>query len=94
MYSQRLSNWGLAVLASIILVALSVTLTRPQGPDQQCSRTSTKTLIADGGAPVPPYPPSPKRNGSSNSQPTLLADGGAPVPPYPPKPTNTQFLAA
>ncbi|HEV2223773.1 MAG TPA: hypothetical protein VGR84_12300 [Candidatus Acidoferrales bacterium] len=31
-------------------------------------------LLADGGAPMPPWPP-------SNS---LLADGGAPMPPWPP----------
>ena len=91
MYSQKLSSVGLAVVTSIILVAPSVTSRRPQGPDQRSSSASTKTLVADGGAPVPPYPP--KQPGSGSSQPTLLADGGAPVPPYPPKPTNTQFLA-
>ena len=31
------------------------------------------SLVADGGAPMPPWPP-------SNS---LLADGGAPMPPWP-----------
>ena len=94
MYSQKLSSLGLAVLASIVLVAPSVSSGRHQRPDQQCSGTSTKTWVADGGAPVPSYPPPPpKRNGSANSQPTLLADGRAPVPTYPPKPTSAKFLA-
>ena len=94
MYSQKLSSLGLAVLASIVLVAPSVISGRHQRPDQQCEGSSTKTWVADGGAPVPPYPPPPpKRNGSANSQRTLVADGGAPVPPYPPKPTNAQIVA-
>jgi hypothetical protein len=87
MYTQKLSSLGLAVVASIVLVGPSVSSGRHQRPDQQCAGTSTETLVADGGAPVPVYPPKPpKRKGSTNSQPTLLADGGAPVPSYPPPP--------
>ena len=86
MYSQKLSSLGLAVLASIVLVAPSVSSGLRQRPDQECAGT-TKTWVADGGAPVPNYPPKPpKRSGSVSSQPTLLADGGAPVPNYPPPP--------
>jgi hypothetical protein len=94
MYFQKLSSLGLAVLASISLVAPSVTLRPQPGPDPQCSGTSTKTWVADGGAPVPSYPPPPpKRSVSINSQPTLLADGGAPVPSYPPPPPKRSFSA-
>ena len=84
MYSQKISSLGLAVLASIILVAPSVSSGRHQRPDQQCAGTSTETWVADGTAPVPPYPPQPKS--SANSRSTLVADGTAPVPPYPPPP--------
>lgn len=94
MYSQKLSGLGLAVLASIVLVAPSVSSGLHQRPDHQCAGTSTKTLVVDGGAPVPSYPPPPKRSGSANSQPTLLADGGAPVPTYPTKPSGANLLAA
>jgi len=38
----------------------------------QCRRFPKLTLVADGGAPVPPFPTS-----------ILVADGGAPVPPFP-----------
>src|SRR5258705_373263 len=56
MYSQKLSSLGLAVLASIVLVAPSLTSTRHQRADRQCAGTSSKTWVADGTAPVPPYP--------------------------------------
>jgi len=85
MYSQKLSSLGLAVLASIVLVAPSVSSGRHQRPDQQCDGSSTKTWVADGGAPVPPYPTRPPKS-SANSRSILVADGGAPVPPYPPPP--------
>ena len=93
MYSQKLSSLGLAVLASIVLVAPSVSSGLRQRPDQECAGT-TKTWVADGGAPVPNYPPKPpKRSGSVSSQPTLLADGGAPVPPVPTKPPANYTIA-
>jgi hypothetical protein len=38
--------------------------------------------IADGGAPVPPYPKPPVAFNSD----FVIADGGAPVPPYPKPP--------
>ncbi len=85
MYSQNLSSLGLAVLASIVLVAPSVSSGRHQGPDRHCVGTSTKTWVADWTAPVPPYPTRPPKS-SANSRSTLVADGTAPVPPYPPPP--------
>ncbi len=85
MYSQKLSSLGLAVVASIVLVAPSLTSTRHQRADHQCTGTSSKTWVADGTAPVPPYPPRPQKS-SANSGSTLVADGTAPVPPYPPPP--------
>jgi hypothetical protein len=75
MYSQKLSSLGLAVLASIVLVAPSVSSGRHQRPDRSAG-TTTGTWVADGGAPVPPVPTKPPVN-------YTIADGGAPVPPVP-----------
>lgn len=85
MHSQKRSTLGLVVVASVVLVSLSVTSTRHQRPHQQCSDASSKTWIADGTAPVPPYPTRPPKS-SASSRSTLVADGTAPVPPYPPIP--------
>ena len=90
---QKLSSFGLAVLASISLVAPSVATRGQQRPEQKCAGASAETWVADGGAPVPPVPPPPKRNGSANPQLTLLADGGAPVPPVPTKPPASYTIA-
>jgi len=78
MYSQKRSSWGLAVLASIALVAPSVATRGHQRVDQS-AETTTGTWVADGGAPVPPVPTKPPAN-------YTIADGGAPVPPVPPPP--------
>jgi len=48
--------------------------------------TNKYRYIADGGAPVPPYPPKPPVAAKSNQ---MIADGGAPVPPYPKPPAAT-----
>lgn len=79
MYSQKLSSLGLAVLASFVLAAPSVSSGPHQRPDQQRAGTCTETWVADGGAPVPPVPTKPPAN-------YTIADGGAPVPPVPPPP--------
>jgi len=44
--------------------------------------SSERRYIADGGAPVPPYPKPPVATNSD----IVIADGGAPVPPYPKPP--------
>jgi hypothetical protein len=99
MYFHKISSLSLAVFVSIFLMTPSVTSRHQQGPDSQCAGTSTKMLVTEGGAPVPPYPPPPqppKRVLSASSQPALMAEGGAPVPPYPPPPpppSNDRFLA-
>jgi hypothetical protein len=49
--------------------------------------TSSNIVIADGGAPVPPYPKPPV---ASNTN-IVIADGGAPVPPYPPTATKSKL---
>ena len=77
MYFQKLSSLGLAVLASLSLVAPSVATRGHQMVDQSVE-TTTGTWVADGGAPVPPVPTKPPAN-------YTIADGGAPVPPVPPK---------
>src|SRR5579885_3592877 len=43
-------------------------------------------LVADGGAPTPPWP-------HLRGVETLVADGGAPTPPWPPKPAKAQLVA-
>jgi hypothetical protein len=50
--------------------------------------TNEHRYIADGGAPVPPYPPQ-----MTNST-IVIADGGAPVPPYPPQISNSTIVIA
>jgi len=85
MYFQKLSSFGVAVLASISLVAPSVATRGQQRPDQKCAGASAETWVADGGAPVPPVPPPPRLSSTVTPQANLTADGGAPVPPVPPK---------
>lgn len=79
MYSRKLSSLVLAVFTSIVLVAPSVSSTDQPRQDRQSVAAPVRSQFADGGAPVPPYPP------KSYFRP-LTADGGAPVPPYPKPP--------
>jgi hypothetical protein len=44
------------------------------------NRKLNPQLTADGGAPMPPWPPKVQ----------LMADGGAPMPPWPPNPSKAQ----
>jgi hypothetical protein len=76
MYSQKLSTLLLAVFASIVLVVSSVSSTDQPRHDDDSLVAPIQPQVADGGAPVPPYPP------KSHFR-ALIADGGAPVPPYP-----------
>ncbi len=54
--------------------------------------TNQYGYIADGGAPVPPYPKPPVATNSN----LVIADGGAPVPPYPQPPVaaNSSLVIA
>lgn len=71
---MRFKVAALAVcLCSFVGMGLSV---RMAAKGQIHSRSSVRAMmLADGGEPVPPWPPSGL---------TLLADGGEPVPPWPP----------
>lgn len=52
---------------------------------QYSHATIAPTVRADGGRPVPPYPPPPGLAlQTTQAASMLLADGGRPVPPYPP----------
>ena len=121
MNSQKLSSVVLAGFAAIVLVVLFASSTGQTQHHKQFGIAPAhfqladggapppippKALVADGGAPVPPYPPNPSSaltaDGgapvppyppNSNTR-TLTADGGAPVPPYPPNPSAANFLAA
>jgi hypothetical protein len=96
MHFQKLSSLVLAVFASVVLVAPSVSSTdQPRHDGQSLAAGGApvppvphfkqhKTLVADGGAPVPPVPPIVPSN--------LVVDGGAPVPPVA-KPPVTTFIA-
>jgi hypothetical protein len=83
MYSQKLNKLVL-VFTSIAIVAPSVSATHQPRHDGQSLHAPVSHQVADGGAPVPPYPP------VSFSK-TLVADGGAPVPPYP-KPRSIYLM--
>jgi len=85
MYSRKLSSLVLAVFASITLSAPSLSSTDQVRRDQQSNGTSAQPWVADGGAPVPPYPQPPA---SDRPRSTMVADGGAPVPPYPQPPRS------
>ena len=73
----------IALLFLLGSLAVSITLgvqhSYPQG---------RPILRADGGSPVPPYPPPPS---ALSTTPILMADGGSPVPPYPPPPPSLQL---
>ncbi|HKF51371.1 MAG TPA: hypothetical protein VKB26_03590 [Candidatus Acidoferrales bacterium] len=43
---------------------------------------SINSFLADGGGPIPPFPPSGKQ--LITNTPAFLADGGGPIPPFPP----------
>jgi hypothetical protein len=79
MYFRKLSSLVLAAFASFVLVAPSISSTDQPRHDQQVLGVPFHPQVADGGAPVPPYPP-------KSSFRALTADGGAPVPPYPKAP--------
>jgi hypothetical protein len=83
MYFRKVST-----LVLVALFVLVVTSTRSMGQlshDQQSNGTSTHSWVADGGAPVRPYPKPPA---AANARSTVVADGGAPVPPYPQPPVS------
>lgn len=81
MKSHKLSSVVLAVFAAIVLVAPSASSTDQRQHHDQLGIAPGHSQLADGGAPVPPYPPKPPLV-------ALTADGGAPVPPYPPNPSS------
>jgi hypothetical protein len=61
MYSRKLSSFVLAALTVIVLMALSASSKHQPRHDKQAldSANSKSNLLADGGAPRPPVPPSP-----------------------------------
>jgi len=85
MYSQKVISLVLVVFASIVLVAPSVSATDQPRHDGQSLPALVTPQVADGGAPVPPYP-------HKLYSKALIADGGAPVPPYP-KPRVINLMA-
>lgn len=69
-----------ALLAAIVMsgsfsVNSAVTAAKP-------NHTLINSFLADGGGPIPPFPP-PGGQGVTNSR-ILSADGGGPIPPFPP----------
>jgi hypothetical protein len=80
MYFRKVSSLVLAAFASFVLVVTSTRSTGRLSHDEQSNGTSNHPWVADGGAPVPPYPKPPA---APNLASTVVADGGAPVPPYP-----------
>ena len=85
MYFRNLSSLVLAAFASFVLVVTSTSSTGQPSRHQQSNGASAQPLVADGGAPVPPYPKPPA---AANARSTVIADGGAPVPPYPQPPVS------
>jgi hypothetical protein len=85
MYLRKLSSLVLGVFASFVLVVSSTRSTGRLSHDQQSNGTSTHPCVADGGAPVPPYPKPPA---TINLKSTVIADGGLPVSPYPQPPVS------
>jgi hypothetical protein len=77
MHFQKLSSLVLAVFASVVLVAPSVSSTDQPRHDGQSLAAPVQHPVADGGTPVPPVP-------HFKQHKTFVADGGAPVPPVPP----------
>ena len=75
--SRMIALAGLAILV-IAMLHLRNPLQHSKSLLTECWTASQ--LLADGGAPMPPWPP--------NNP--LLADGGAPMPPWPP---NNSLLA-
>ena len=74
MYSRKLIGLLFGLFVSIVLVLPSVSLKHQPGSHGQSVTVPVRHLTADGGGPVPPYPPPPS---------VLVVDGGGPVPPYP-----------
>jgi hypothetical protein len=64
----------LVVGACLCVAALTLVMYRAGASSVNLKPNSQ--WMADGGAPMPPWPPKPQ----------LVADGGAPMPPWPPKP--------
>lgn len=54
----------------------------------KANHSSINSFLADGGGPIPPFPPS--GGLAITSVENLLADGGGPIPPFPP---SGQFIA-
>jgi len=89
MNSRKLSSTFLAVTASVALLVPSFVLSKKQHRNQhRLAVDSPNARVADGGAPVPPLPPT--KNWSWRN---LIADGGAPVPPLPPWKSHANLLS-
>lgn len=76
MFSRKLSSSLFGVVVSIVLVLPPVSSTQQLRNHGQSLAAPVGPRIADGGGPVPPYPPPPPS--------VFVVDGGGPVPPYPP----------
>ncbi len=83
MNAQKACRSVAAVFGSILLVAcLPATVgSKINAHGARHVESIVSPVIADGGAPVPPYPKPPMFKDQ-----TFIADGGAPVPPYPKPP--------
>jgi hypothetical protein len=80
---------------SVQLRVAGVRAPAPRHPTLPASRNCQSTLSADGGGPVPPYPPpQPIPPSSSNAPSILIVDGGGPVPPYPPPLSSPNLVPA
>jgi hypothetical protein len=92
-------NRSVLVFSACLCVAALSLVTYRAGASAVHSKVNCQ-LLADGGAPTPPWPPSTQllTDGGAPTPPwpklpsklTLVADGGAPTPPWPKPPATRQ----
>ena len=93
MYARIIRGSVVAVLTSLLVaIALSSPTAVLQGESNSPAlQLEVHPILAEGGAPVPPYP---KLTMFKDQNISVIADGGAPVPPYPHKVIESAFAAA
>ena len=67
----------------LVMVVSSRSYVNPGVTTANINPNSARSIWADGGTPVPPFPP-PGGSQLVASSPVAWADGGTPVPPFPP----------
>ena len=80
-HAARLMILAGGALLLLAMVASSNSRVNTQSVSLKTTVRTSGVLRADGGAPIPPFPPS---GSLLATRPILSADGGAPIPPFPP----------